>query len=68
MTPKKRALVKEVDKIWLSTKEAAKYLGVGATYIADLRKEGLLKHCMVRNTAFFLKQDIDDFIESNRVY
>lgn len=68
MTAKKKLQVREVDKIWLSAKEAAKYLGVSAGYIAELRKDGLLKHCMVRNTAFFLKQDIDNFIESNRVY
>lgn len=68
MTPKKQALVKEVEKVWLSTREAAKYLGVGTTYIADLRKEGQLRHCMVKNTAFFRKDDIDAFLEEHRIY
>lgn len=68
MTQEKKTLVKDVEKVWLSTREAARYIGVGTTYIADLRKEGQLRHCMVKNTAFFRKDDIDAFLEAHRVY
>ena len=44
MTPKKKIIVKEVEKIWLSAQEAAEYIGMGKSYISDLRKKGLLPH------------------------
>ena len=68
MTPKKKIVVKEVEKIWLSAQEAAEYIGMGKSYISDLRKKGLLPHCMIGNATFFLKKDIDDMLEAHRVY
>lgn len=68
MTPKKKIIIKEVEKIWLSTQEAAEYIGMGKTYISDLRKKGILPHSMIGNAAFFLKTDIDDMLENHRVF
>lgn len=53
MTPKKKTVINKVDKIWLSAQEAANYIGMGKTYISDLRKKGILPHCMIGNAAFF---------------
>ena len=66
--PRKKAMVESVEKIWLSTKEVAKYLGMSTGYVHDLRKEGLLPHSMIKNTAFYLKEDVDDLLEANKVY
>ena len=68
MTQKKKNVINKVDKIWLSAQEAANYIGMGKTYISDLRKKGILPHCMIGNTAFFLKTDIDKMLEAHRVY
>lgn len=66
--PRKKMIVEPVEKIWLSTKEAASYIGMSTGFIHDLRKGGSLPHCMIGNTAFFLKKDIDTLLESNRVF
>jgi len=68
MTPKKKIQIIPVEKIWLSQQEAAEYLGMGKSFIVSLRKSGTLPHYMVGNSAFFKKEDIDNLIESNRVY
>ena len=68
MTQKKKNVINKVDKIWLSAQEAANYIGMGKTYISDLRKKGILPHCMIGNTAFFLKTDIDKMLEEHRVF
>jgi excisionase family DNA binding protein len=66
--PRKKTIVEPIEKIWLSTKEAATYLGMSTGFIHDLRKGGSLPHCMIGNTAFFLKRDIDALLEHNRVF
>ncbi len=66
--PRKKTIVEPVEKIWLSTKEVAKYIGMSTGYVHDLRKDGALPHCMLGNTAFFLKRDVDALLEANRVY
>ena len=66
--PRKKAMVESGEKIWLSTKEVAKYLGMSTGYVHDLRKEGLLPHSMIKNTAFYLKEDVDHLLEVNKVY
>ena len=66
--PRKKAMVESVAKIWLSTKEVAKYLGMRTGNVHDLRKEGLLPHSMIKNTAFYLKEDVDHLLEANKVY
>lgn len=68
MTQKKKTVINKVDKIWLSVQEAANYIGMSKTYISDLRKKGILPHCMIGNAVFFLKADIDNMMEKHRVY
>jgi len=68
MTPKKKIQIIPVEKVWLSTQEAAEYIGMGKSYISDLRRRGLLPHCMMGNAAFFLKEDIDNMLENHRIY
>lgn len=59
--------VEPVEKIWLSTKEFAKYIGMSTGYIHDLRKSGQIHHYMLGNTAFFKKSDVDELIEGHKV-
>lgn len=66
--PRKKAEVVEVEKIWLSTKEAAKYLGVTVSYIGELRRKGILPHSRIGNVSFFKKSEIDWMLEQNKVY
>lgn len=63
-----RIHVEKVSKVWLSTREAAEYLGMSKDYISNLRRLGLLPHSMIGNSAFFRKKDIDDLLEKNLVY
>lgn len=65
---KKKVNVVKVEKIWLSTTDAAEYLGMSKEYVAKLRRNGLVPHCMIGNAAFFLKEDIDYLLEKNRVF
>lgn len=53
--PRKKVSVEPVEKIWLSTKEFAEYIGMSTGYIHDLRKSGQIHHYMIGNTAFFKK-------------
>lgn len=39
MTPKKKVVVDKIAKKWLSTDEAASYIGMGKSFIVELRKE-----------------------------
>lgn len=42
--PRKKVSVEPVEKIWLSTKEFAKYIGMSTGYIHDLRKSGQIQN------------------------
>ena len=66
--PRKKVSVEPAEKIWLSTKEFAKYIGMSTGYIHDLRKSGQIHHYMIGNTAFFKKSDIDELIEIGRAH
>lgn len=68
MPASKKIKVTSVEKIWLSTREAAEYLGMSKDYVAKIRREGLIRHSMIGNTAFFKKEDIDDLLEKNMVF
>ena len=65
---RKKARVQPVEKIWLSTSDVATYLGVSREYVSKLRRSGVVPHCMIKNTAFFKKDDIDELVESHRVF
>lgn len=55
-------------KVWLSSREAAEYLGMSKDYVASLRRLGILPYSMIGNSAFFRKRDIDELLEKNMVY
>ena len=54
-------------KLWLSQKEAAKYLGVSKDWLRDRRNEGKLHYSVVGNTIFYIKSEIDKLIVSGAI-
>ena len=63
----KQATVTQIEKIWLSNKEAQAYLGVGMDFFKNLRSSGRISFFKVGTTVFYRKRDIDKLIEKNRV-
>jgi hypothetical protein len=57
----------DAQKLWLSNKEAAKYLGVSKDWLKDRRESGVLHYSVVGNTIFYIKSEIDNLIKSNAV-
>lgn len=64
----KTANVSEVEKTWLSNREAQIYLGMSPDFLKDLRQDGLLGYYKVRNAVFYRKSDIDRLLEKGKVY
>ncbi len=57
-----------VEKIWLSTAEAAKYIGMSKSYINKIRDAGMLPFYKIgERTYFFRKDDIDKMMNRNRI-
>jgi hypothetical protein len=61
--------VAKVDtrRLWLSQKDAAKYLGVSKDWLNDRRLDGTLHFSKVGNTIFYIKSEIDNMIRDNAV-
>jgi len=57
----------DTRKLWLSNKEAAKYLGVSKDWLKDRRESGTLHYSVVGNTIFYIKKEIDNLIASNAI-
>lgn len=57
----------DTRKLWLSNKEAAKYLGVSKDWLKDRREEGRLHYAVVGNTIFYIKAEIDKLIIAGAV-
>ena len=57
----------DTRKVWLSNKEAAKYLGVSKDWLKDRRNEGKLHYSVVGNTIFYIKSEIDSLIKAGAV-
>ena len=57
----------DTRKLWLSNKEAAKYLGVSKDWLKDRRESGTLHYSVVGNTIFYIKKEIDSLIVSNAI-
>ena len=55
-----------IEKVWLSNKEAQKYLGVGVEFFKLLRTTGRLPFYRVGRTVFYRKSDIDYLVESGK--
>ena len=61
--------VAKVDtrRLWLSNREAAKYLGVSKDWLKDRRLDGTLHYSKVGNTIFYIKSEIDNLIREGAV-
>lgn len=57
----------DTHRLWLSQKEAQKYLGVSKDWIKARRENGELHYAVVGNTAFYIKSEIDNLIRSNAI-
>jgi len=57
----------DTRKLWLSNKEAAKYLGVSKDWLKDRRDSGALHYSVVGNTIFYIKKEIDSLIVANAI-
>ena len=57
----------DTRKLWLSNKEAAKYLGVSKDWLKDRRESGVLHYSVVGNTIFYIKSEIDKMIASGAI-
>lgn len=57
----------DTHKLWLSNKEAAKYLGVSKDWLKDRRENGTLHYSVVGNTIFYIKKEIDNLIVANAI-
>ena len=57
----------DTRKLWLSNKEAAKYLGVSKDWLKDRRDSGTLHYSVVGNTIFYIKKEIDRLIADNAI-
>ncbi len=57
----------DTTKLWLSSREAAKYLGVSKDWFDKRREDGTLHYSKVGNTIFYIKKEVDDLIRNNAV-
>lgn len=57
----------DTKRLWLSNKEAAKYLGVSKEWLKDRRENGTLHYSLVGNTIFYIKKEIDRLIAANAI-
>lgn len=58
----KQAVVSRCDKLWLSQKEASKYIGMSKDWLEARREEGVLHYSKVANAIFYIKSEIDRLI------
>lgn len=58
-----------IERVWLTQKDAAEYLGVSIDYIKELRLSGQISFYQPTNgkLVFLRKKDIDHWIERSRV-
>ena len=57
----------DVRKLWMSQKEAMKYLGVSKDWLKERRLQGTLHYSLVGTTAFYIKAELDDIIRRGAV-
>ena len=57
----------DTRRLWLSNKEASKYLGVSKDWLKDRRNEGKLYHAVVGNMIFDIKSEVDNLIVSGAI-
>lgn len=56
------ATVTKCERLWLSQKEATKYLGMSKDWFEDRRSDGSLHYSKVGNSIFYIKSEIDRLI------
>lgn len=63
-----RGKVVEIEKIWLTAHEVAKYLGVSTDYIRSIRESGRLRYYKPfgNKMIFYKKADVDRFVEKGK--
>ncbi|SHL75141.1 Helix-turn-helix domain-containing protein [Xylanibacter ruminicola] len=57
----------DTNRLWISNKDAAAYLGVSKDWLKDRRNEGKLHYSVVGNTIFYIKKEIDNLIMAGAV-
>ena len=57
----------DTRRLWLSNRDAAKYLGVSKDWLKERRENGTLHYAVVGNTIFYIKKEIDRLIANNAV-
>lgn len=57
----------DTRRLWLSQRDAAKYLGVSKDWLNSRRLDGTLHFSKVGNTIFYIKSEIDNLIRDNAV-
>ncbi|SFG12841.1 helix-turn-helix domain-containing protein [Prevotella sp. KH2C16] len=63
-----RGRVSAVEKVWLSSKEARAYLGMGEAFLKNMRDSGRLHFYKVGAKAvFYRKADLDRLIAGGKV-
>lgn len=62
----KYATVKSVEKTWLSSKEAQKYLGMGEDFFRKLRQEAKIHYYRIGRNIIYAKKDIDELVMKNQ--
>lgn len=63
-----RGEVAEVSRIWLTRKDAAKYLGVSVKYIQRLNDSAQLRYSKVGGLVFIRKEDIDRLLTKGMIW
>lgn len=66
MNRRKVANVVDIERVWMTTKDVEQYLGMGRTFVDDLRKSGKLGFYLIGRTVFVKKAELDALIESGR--
>jgi len=56
-----------IEKKYLSTKEAAEYLGVSMSTIYSYTRNRIIPHYKPGGNCFFLIKELDEFMKKNRV-
>ena len=57
----------DCKKLWMSQKEAMKYLGVSRDWLRDRILDGRLHFSCVGKTTFYIKSEIDRIVRENAV-
>lgn len=67
MRKKLEAKVIPIEKIWISKAELQQYLDVSNRWIEEAQNSALIPFFKVERKIWFLKSDIDKFIQTHRV-